>query len=567
MRTTTFLAVLLWAVGASALAQTPSARLRAETEERARREVGDLFGTLCPEQCVLLSVQAGVDDEPISTGVPGFEALSGAASVPVLKTLAVQVVFDQALPSAFRTKLKGLTSQKLAAHGVEPSVVVQAVTFPPRNAPHLEAPERQPPAPALPAPAEPAGEEAAPVVPQPLGARITEALIPAAPLLAVIVLLILGTVMVGTLLYLAVRRAHPTAQEGGYWEEGPLAETGAAQSSEAGSFPEERLRRLERALIEDRPLRNLVVRQALSHGEAAKVAVWTREFGQSLLDDVRADAIGLDGLGEALATSQALDGKARTQALFELEGRVLAASLHQRGDPAEQAFAFLEGVPPERFAAACRAMPVAAAEVVLRYARADQRAAAIRELPPGQQAELALAWGRKPEVSTRYAITVAEELRHRISETAGGAAQSERLLREIVGALPREQQDRVAERLASESGGQRVLLTESSLATAPAEILSAALLQLPSARIVTYLSGTEDELRERLLKACPARIQNELREELGAAPAAGREDYIAARRQVLDEVQRELGRRGLGLDELTRWKGTGPSAAREGGVV
>jgi hypothetical protein len=51
----TVLAVAL-ATGAHAAPATPAGRVRAEAEERARAEVGDLFRTLCPEQCVLLGV-------------------------------------------------------------------------------------------------------------------------------------------------------------------------------------------------------------------------------------------------------------------------------------------------------------------------------------------------------------------------------------------------------------------------------------------------------------------------------------------------------------------------------
>ena len=41
-----------------AVAWTPSARVQREAEDRARSEVADLLRTLCPEQCVLLSVEA-----------------------------------------------------------------------------------------------------------------------------------------------------------------------------------------------------------------------------------------------------------------------------------------------------------------------------------------------------------------------------------------------------------------------------------------------------------------------------------------------------------------------------
>ena len=45
---------------AAAMALTPASRLQRDAEDKARGEVTDLFRALCPEQCVLLSLQARV---------------------------------------------------------------------------------------------------------------------------------------------------------------------------------------------------------------------------------------------------------------------------------------------------------------------------------------------------------------------------------------------------------------------------------------------------------------------------------------------------------------------------
>src|SRR5262249_43385163 len=67
----------------AALALTPASRLQRDAEDKARAEVTDLFRTLCPEQCVLLSLKARVEEEPVGTADPGFDA-PGDLKVPVL---------------------------------------------------------------------------------------------------------------------------------------------------------------------------------------------------------------------------------------------------------------------------------------------------------------------------------------------------------------------------------------------------------------------------------------------------------------------------------------------------
>ena len=52
---------------AAAVALTPASRLQRDAEDKARAEVTDLFRALCPEQCVLLSIQARVEEEAVGT--------------------------------------------------------------------------------------------------------------------------------------------------------------------------------------------------------------------------------------------------------------------------------------------------------------------------------------------------------------------------------------------------------------------------------------------------------------------------------------------------------------------
>lgn len=547
----------LLGAGTALAAPTPlQTRLRTEAEERARAEVSDLLRTLCPEQCVLVSVEARVEEETVGGGAPGFESLSTPAALPSLRSVNARVLVDSQLPGPFRTRLKDLVAQRLKSVGGQSGVEVESVAFPPRNAPHLEAPPREPKSPqsATPPSLPPQGESE-PKQTAPLSQRAGERLLEAAPLLAVAALLALTVLVLGVLLVVATRRTSPAPME--YAPELPPLplEPVPVAAPAPIDYPSVRARRLERTLREERSVRNAVVREALARGELRQVATWTREMGEFLLEDLRGDPTlsgSLAGLAAELGRVPSLDEGARATALYELEGRALASRLTQAEGSVELAFAFLEGVRPERFATACLGLASGAREVALRFAPAALRTAALNSLTSAQRRELALGLARQPELSTRYALAVADELRTQLAESTGGSAQLERVLAEVLDTLSMAEQDRLVERLRQE-GAERLassLLTESSLVSAPVEVLGAALLRMPAAQVVTYLSGAESTLREQLLGACPASLQRELREELGMRGAGRPEEFTGARRELLTCVKDEMVRRGLSTSQV-----------------
>ena len=102
---------------AAAVALTPALRLQRDAEEKAKAEVTDLFRALCPEQCVLLSLEARVEQETVGSADPGFDA-PGDLVAPVLKSAKAAVLLDGKLPPAFRGKVRDLVTQRLRVLGV-----------------------------------------------------------------------------------------------------------------------------------------------------------------------------------------------------------------------------------------------------------------------------------------------------------------------------------------------------------------------------------------------------------------------------------------------------------------
>src|SRR5919204_6516098 len=496
---------------AAAIAAAPlaGATLQHEAEERARADANDLLRTLCPEQCVVLSVAARVEDEDAGgERTPGFDA-PGTRTVPVLRSVSASILVDGRLPAAFRSRVRSLIAQKLSGAGVPATVQLSQVSFPPRNPPpYVDPPAQKPPVEKAPEPeAKPQLAAAAPA-----SSRILDKLVDSAPTLAIAILLGAVLLVLGGLFYFAARRP----PEPGYVD-APLETTPepAADAQRGEEFPATRMRRLEKQLADDRRLRNAVLREALGKGEHALVAGWVRELGEFLLDDLRGDGALAPAL-KALAAEVAkpLDPALRASNLQQLEGRTLAARLSR--DSEADAFAFLEGVRPDTFLVAWRGLSPGAQEVTLRLAPAHLRSAALREVPAAQRQEIAIAWARKPDVSAGYALAAADELRARIADLHAGPDVADRALADMLDSLSREEQDALIEKLRREGDGRAIagLLTESALASAPLELLSAAMLSVEPANLITYLAAADQTIRAHLLKACPPRLRAEIEEEL-----------------------------------------------------
>jgi hypothetical protein len=531
----------------AAVALTPAQRLQHDFQERARAELADLFRALCPEQCLLLSLEARVEDELVGTAAPGFDA-PGDLKAPVVKGATATVVLDGKLPSAFRGKVRDLVTQRIQALGVPARVAVQAVKFPVRNPPHLEAPPTAP----LPPPA--ASPPPGPTETKP--ATLKDRLVEQAPALASLALLALVALILGVLLFFAVRRPPELMYE---------ADAAAPQpggGSQEARFPEARRRKLEKALVDERPVRNAIVRAALANGEVELVAKWVRDLGEFLLDDLAADAAISSALTDVAGRVSRVSPD--PTALVELEGRLIGARLARAAENADVAFAFLEGVRPEAFAAACRDLSSGALDVALRFAPSPLRAAALQQLSAEARRELALGWVRRPEVASSYAAAAADELRERLERMGGGPRQAENAMSDLLDSLERDEQDVLIERLRRESNGAsgRLLVSESTLGGAPKDVLGAALLRVAPERLVTYLAGADPSLREKVLSAYPAKLRRDLDEELQVRAAPQPAEFLEARKEVLTRVREETARRSIPSAEVRRWSNGAAERAR-----
>jgi hypothetical protein len=445
------------------------------------------------------------------------------------------------LPAPFRARVKALVGQRLSALGVPAKVALEQVSFPQKNPAYLEPPLSKPPE--IKPPEAASKPELAAATPA-AAMKLDERLLQHAPLLAVVAMLGLVLLVLGGLFFLAAR---PRPQAEPVYDFAPAPEPEQPEAPAEG-FPAARLRKLEKQLVDERALRNAVVREALGRGESALVARWVRELGDFLLEDVRGDgALAAALAGVAAEVVKPVDAGARSASLQELEGRAIAARLARANE--DDAFAFLEGVRPEAFAAASAGLPASARELALRLAPAHLRAAALRSLEPAARQEIAVAWARKPQVSASYALAAADELRARLAQLSG-APPADRALADLLDTLPRAEQDALIDRLRREGGSVAGLITESALASAPADAVAAAALRMAPEKLLACLAGADALVLDAVLSALPQKLTAELKEELSLG-SRGSGDFFAARRELLDRLHEELNRRGIGAPGLS----------------
>ncbi len=529
---------MLAIIFAVALAAQPSlTKVGHDAEERGRAEVADLLKSLCPEQCILLSVQARVESQELpSDPTPGFDA-AASPSIPELRSVDASVLVDSRLPAPFRARVKALVGQRLLALGVPVKVSLEQVSFPQKNPAYLDPPPPlKPPEAKVPDVPKPEIAAASPVAAMKLDERLLEH----APLLAVVAMLGLVVVVLGGLFFLAAR-PRPEPQPEPLYDFAPEPEPAAP----AEGFPVARLRKLEKQLVDERALRNALVREALGRGEYALVARWVRELGDFLLEDVRGDgALAAALAGVAVEVVKPIEAGARTASLQELEGRTIAARLSRAGE--DDAFAFLEGVQPDAFAAASAGLSAGARELLLRFAPAHLRSVALRDLDAAARQEIALAWARKPQVSKSYALAAADELRARLSQLSA-APPADRALSDLLDTLSRAEQDALVSRLQREagSGGRAAgLITESTLFSAPADAVAAAALRMAPEKLLACLAGVDALVLDAVLSALPPKLVAELKEELSLG-SRGAGDFHAARRELLARLREELNKRSF----------------------
>src|SRR5258708_33192382 len=126
-------------IAAAAASSQPASALRTQTEDRVRAELFDLIRSLCPEQCVLLTVRAGIEEQAVIGAdlQPGFQALSTPVKTLGVRTVGATVLLDKALPQTFRSRFMQPASARLAGLAARDSVREKNVNGPPHDAhPH-----------------------------------------------------------------------------------------------------------------------------------------------------------------------------------------------------------------------------------------------------------------------------------------------------------------------------------------------------------------------------------------------------------------------------------------------
>jgi flagellar motor switch protein FliG len=574
-----FAAALAAAAGAARADHRPpfgndAGLLEARVREDIERRVQPLLEQMAPGQVDLTLVDVRVNrPTALATGSnPGFEDLGpGADFVAERAELTLQM--DSKLPAAFRKDLKTLIKGKLESLALPIDIKERTFAYPtprPQAPPPREPYPYYPPPlpPPAPAPAAAAPPPAAPAPPP----RVPGDANAAAPLptwLVVVAtataLLLAACVVLLALILWERRRARAAAAAAAA---GAARESAEAAAKKAAAAPRpalpgpDRLPEVRRALTEDRLLARRVLAEMLVQNDLDKVARTVELVGTGVVDDLRSDPAHALGLREAAARLDSAAPLSADEARAlgdELHRRVLKHRMMGNGDPVEQEFAFLVGLPQARFSAILQGERPAAQAAALRYAPAHLRSAYLGDCDLEERAALVAALADAKSFKKEYLMDVAATLRSRAIDHAhvgGGEASEIELLVEMIEDAVPEERARLLDAISPADLEKRrrvqsLLVTDETLTQITDSVLGAAALAVPPESLATFLRATSPEVTERFLSALPAATAAGLREELQLDVPVSPDGAVAARRAVHRALRQALRERGLPLPSAT----------------
>lgn len=545
--------------------------LEARVREEIERKIAPTLTELAPGQAELKYVEVRVTrPTALPTGAsPGFEDLSPAAEY-VAEKAEVSLLLDAKLPADFRKNLRGLLKHRLDGLGVPVEFVESVVPFPaPRPQPAAREPMPYYPAPPPPVAAAPAPAPA-PVAPPPVPAPATDPAVRALAVAAVVLLGLLVVALMAAAAWLLLRRrADKVDRRDAAVPAGAVADKSVPAAIDPGI---DRLPDVRRALTEDRVLARRVVSDLLVAGELEKVARTVELVGPAVVEDLRADPACAVPLRDAAALLDRADPQTaveRRQLADELYRRILKHRMIGAGDPVEQEFAFLVGLPKQRFAAVLAGERPSVQAAALRYAPAHLRAGYLADSPPEERNSLVAALA-DPKAPTRdYLMDIATTLRRRAAEqvhVGGGEATDVDLLVEMLEDRSPEEQQSLLETMRRLDAAkwrrvQASLVTEDALVLVPEEALAAAALAVPPDALALFLRGVAESARERTLRALPAAVAAGVREDAALDAPIAADRAAEARRALHRALRKALRDRGLAMPA------TAPGSDEGGRVV
>jgi len=537
--------------------------LEQRVREDIERRVAPLLDQMAPGQADLVYIDVRVNrPTALATGTnPGFEDLGPGADY-VAERAEITLQLDAKLPANFRKDLKTLIQGRLEALAVPIQIKERVFTFPtprpqappPREPmPYYQQAPAPPPPPAAKEP-EPAAEK--PPVPPPAPPGL-----PTWVVVALVVggLLLLGCLVALVLLLIGRRRARKDAAGA---EKPDAAKAPGGRTGALAGLSPDRLPEVRRALTEDRVLARRVLSELLAQNEFDKVARTVELVGPTVVDDLRSDpnhALALREAAGRLDTSRPATATESKELGEELYRRVLKHRMMGAGDPVEQEFAFLVGLPAARFASILRGERPAAQAAALRYAPNHLRAAYLADCPIDERAALVAALADGKSSNKDYLLDVAATLRARAVDHAhigGGEPSDVELLVEMIEEAAPDERARLLEAMGRSDPEKRarvqaLLLTDQAVAEVAPAVLGAASLSVTQETLARFLRGAPAEVASRVLAALPVGVAAALREELSLEVPIPPDAVVEARRAVHRALRRALRDRGLTLPAAT----------------
>lgn len=537
-----------------ATASAANASAQTRTEARAREIVNNLFERLCPGRCELIQINAQMGEASASGLVePGFEEDPVGAYEGTVERLRVEILLDSALPTGFRQNLPRMLRFRLRELAPTIEVRTEALQFPEPQLEPTPPVVREPPLMPVRPPAPPASEEdvepvesdapAAP--PEPEASEEVDAgavWLSAIPWIGGLLL----ALMLAFLVLILVRRLSRRPDVG----------TSAAAGAGGMTTAERRRQLLERQVQEmidaSRAVTNRALRRWLTD-DASAVAGFVKLFGPGVLSDLRQrDELSapLRQVSEQLIRQPAppIDAEALTL-LEQAKARLAAAEIEESSTGS---WDFLEGLSTRQLERLLEGAAPAERVCLLAELSTSARSGLIASLPEAQRAKLALSAAASEELSTverRRLLARMRQAAEDIRGQADSAAAGRALAEEVLGSVSAPDQLSFARELRAERPevAERVLesvLFEAALVHVSNAALADSGAQAKLPILATFLNGTEDRIRVRLLDALPPGPKRAVEAELSLERNHNRSEFFAARESLVSSVLEVLQRDG-----------------------
>jgi flagellar motor switch protein FliG len=518
--------------------------------DEIRTQTRILLQSMCGEQCDVIDVRVKEKKEaPSGAPAPGFDDAPRARVVP--SEVGLTLLFDSKLPKPYRDFVSDRVKQRIGELGLPVLITqnVQAFPAPPPEPVAPVPPVPPPPPPQAPMIIQQPPPAPPPALPPPAKADLGEAfwlkLIEALPLL-------LGFLMLGWLVMKTLQRLENLGQRPARDDEEEEEDTRTitpelieepSEKKVAQVMPPPTSGELSAELSRFRGSTRRIFHRLLLAGDHDTVAKSVALLGDFIVQDLTHDpalkrALAGAGVKTAEILRSPITDDEKTDLLRTVHAELVADRVAHRAEDVRREFEALLGWSPESFASLLGRLDQRLIVVLLRHAPGHLTESFLKGLDPDARAKIVKRLLGDPPAEPEEIEVLGDHIETQAQAALVGGYEADHIV-EILESLPADEQDRVVSDLETTRPdfvrrNLGVLPVESALLRVPEQALGAAWSRVPFEDWLAYLRVAPEAIRVRALASCPARLRQNLTDELALRVAGDPARATQARRRIVE---------------------------------